>query len=36
LIEEPTEDEAKEAIEIAIKIKGFILLRLPGGKDKNG
>jgi len=42
LLEEPTEGEAKEAIEmaikiVAIKIKKFVLSRLPalGNKDKN-
>lgn len=34
LIEEPTEEEAKEAIEIAIKIKNFVLERLPLQKEE--
>ena len=34
LIEEPTIEEAKEAIEMAEKIKKFILKRLPIGEGK--
>ena len=33
LVEEPTIDKAKEAIEIAVKIKEFVLVKLP---VKNG
>ena len=35
LLEEPTKEEAKEAIEIAIRIKEFVLSKMPLDKDKN-
>jgi len=34
LLEEPTIEEAKEAIEMAEKIKKFVLKRLPIGEKK--
>jgi len=34
LLEEPTENEAKESIEIATKIKEFVLERLPMERNK--
>jgi len=34
LIEEPTEDEAKEAIEMAVRIKEFVLKKLPLAEKK--
>ena len=34
LLEEPTIEEAKEALEIAERIKKFVLERLPIGEEK--